>query len=109
MAKTPVNSVIICKMNMDEQGDISQKKPFLMKAINFLVDNLLFVALLALFITMFKKVFGSSEVANIIRFIISLPLASIFFNLIDKNFSGFIILFIFTLPAFALALVFLFT
>ena len=92
---------------MGGQKDFSQKKPLLIRAIDFLVDNLLFVALFVLFITMFKKVFGESEVANIIGFIISLPLASIFFNLIDKSFSGFIILVFFTLPAFALALVFL--
>ena len=95
-------------MDVEEQKNISQKKPILIRAIDFLVDNLLFVALLALFITMFKKIFGKSEAANIIGFIICLPLASIFFNLIDKRFSGFIVLVLFTLPAFAVALVFLF-
>ncbi len=95
-------------MNKANQRDSSQNKPFIIRAIDFLVHNLLFLALLVLFITFFKKIFGKSEIAGILGFIVSLPLASICFNLINKSFSGFIILVLFTLPAFALALMILF-
>ncbi len=95
-------------MEKPKHIDSSQKKPFIIRTIDYLVNNLLFLGLLVFFITFLKKIFGQSEIASIVCFIVSLPLASICSNLINKSFSGLIILVLFTLPAFALALIFLF-
>ena len=95
-------------MNKSNITDESAQKPFFIRTIDFIVYNFLFISLLFLFTMIFKKIFGHSEFAIIFGFILSVSLASIFFNLINKNFAGLIIFVVFSAPAFALALVFLF-
>jgi hypothetical protein len=99
---------VIGHMKKSNLSDDSAKKPFIIKTIDFIVNNFLFISLLFLFVTIFKKIFGNSEFAIIAGFVLSVPLASIFFNLINKRFAGFIVFVLFSLPAFALALIFLF-
>ena len=97
------------RCNMKKIGqNPSQNKPLIIRSIDYLVDNLLFVGLLLFFTALIKKIFGELDILAILCFMVILPLASICFKLINKSFSGFIILVLFTLPAFTLALVFLF-
>ena len=95
-------------MNKSNSIDDNLKKPFWAKSIDFIINNFLFISLLFLFVTILKKILGNSEFAIIAGFVLSVPLASIFFNVINKNFTGFIVFFLFSLPAIALAVVFLF-
>jgi hypothetical protein len=95
-------------MNKTNTTDEIAKKPFLIKAIDYVVDSFLYISFLFLFMTIFRKIFGESLIGGIAGFALSIPIATIVFNLINKSFAGFIIFFLFSLPAFALALVFLF-
>ena len=95
-------------MNKSNTSDESVKKPFLIKAIDYVVNSFLYISFLFLFMAIFRKIFGGSIIGGIAGLALSIPLSTISFNLINKSFAGFIIFFLFSLPAFALALVFLF-
>ena len=86
----------------------SQNKPLIIRSLDYLIDNLLFVGLLLFFTALIKKIFGELDILAVLCFMVILPLASICFKLINNSFSGLIILTLFTLPTFTLALVFLF-
>jgi len=95
-------------MNKLELNTSRSNSPLLIRAIDFIINNLLHLSLIILFIIVFRKILGDSKVADIVSFIIGLLLASVTFALIKRNVKGFIVLLLFTVPAFALALVFLF-
>ena len=103
----PLTAGVISHMNKTKLTDESTKKPLLVRAINFIVDNFLFISLFFLFIIIFKKIFGDSDIANIVGVILSLPLASIIFTIINKRFAGLMIFVLISAPAFVLAIVFL--
>ena len=71
------------------------------------VSTFLFITLLVIFGAVFKRLFGSSDFAWFLGLIVCLPLASIAYAIIDKFFTGFLILLLCTLPMIALTLIFL--
>lgn len=85
----------------------SPRKPLLARAIDFIINHLLFISLLALFIVMSGKLFGNSKLAQIAGFGLSTVLASVCYNLLSNRFTGFVTIGLFSVPAFALALIFL--
>ena len=87
----------------DESVDHSPLTRF----IDRLVSTFLFLALLVLFIMIFRRVFGTSEIAWIAGLVICFPLAGIACAVIDKAFPALVILLLFASPAVILILVFL--
>ena len=95
-------------MNKYELQTNRLKRPLIVRVIDFIINNLLHLSLIVLFIIVFRKILGESKVADIVSFVIGLLLASAIFFLIKRNAKGFLFLLLFTVPAFALALAFLF-
>jgi hypothetical protein len=94
-------------MKQKSQHEMALEHNKLTRFIDRAVSTFLFITLLALFGSVFKKLFGSSDFAWLVGLIVFLALASIAYAIIDNFFSGFLILLICALPIVALTLVFL--
>lgn len=97
----------IIRMKRKPQDDMSVDHNPVTLLIDGLVSAFLFVTLFVLLIVIFRKAFGTSDIAWIIGLVICLPLASIVYALVDKAFPILFILSFFTLPTVVLILAFL--
>ena len=95
-------------MKKDQLKRNSSKNPLLVRIIDNVINALLYLSLIVVFVVVFRKFLGDSEIAHIASIIVGLILASATITLIKRNAKSFIVLLLFTVPAFALALAFLF-
>lgn len=97
----------IIRMKRKAPDDMSMDHNLVTRLIDRLVSAFLFFTLFVLFTVLFRKTFGTSDIAWISGLVICFPLASIVYALIDKAFSAILTLSFFALPTLVLILAFL--
>jgi hypothetical protein len=99
-------------MEMSKRRKKHEAEPIEHNALTRFIDKaistFLFVALFGLFITIFRRIFGTSDVVMIVGLIICMPLAGITSTITAKAFGALMILLLFAFPAVALILMLLF-
>ena len=83
------------------------KKHQLVGRIDKIINSILHICFLVLFVTIFERILGDSQVALIASIIIGLFLSAVIMTIIERSVIGFGSLLLITAPAFALAFIFL--
>ena len=95
------------KMRRKSKSTTPPEQTRLVRLIKRVVYIFLFLCLTSFFGTIFQKLFGTSDVAWIIGFLVCVPLAGIVSTIICKAFPAILVLLLFAFPSLALILIFL--